>query len=106
CHALVPPQACRHGHGPTHLPLHRRVSRRPAVGEGRDGRRQRVPFHAPGHPAVTSGSAQPLVYVVDDDQEFRDSAKWLLEAAGFRVSMYATAEHFLATWDPASAACV
>src|SRR5262245_20987167 len=47
----------------------------------------------------------PLVYVVDDDEAFRDSLRWLLESAGYRVAMYATAEHFLATCDPAAAAC-
>jgi FixJ family two-component response regulator len=48
----------------------------------------------------------PLIYVVDDDQAFRDSLRWLLESAGFRVTMYATAEHFLATFRPEAGACV
>jgi FixJ family two-component response regulator len=47
-----------------------------------------------------------MVYVVDDDQAFRDSLRWLLEAAGYRVAEYATAEHFLATYDPTAGACV
>jgi len=48
----------------------------------------------------------PLIYVVDDDEAFRDSLRWLLESAGYRVAMYATAEHFLGTCDPAGGACV
>ena len=47
-----------------------------------------------------------LVYVVDDDEAFRDSTRRLLEAAGYRAAMYATAEHFLATCDPPAAACI
>jgi len=50
-------------------------------------------------------AATPLVYVVDDDEAFRDAMRWLLESAGYRVAAYATAEHFLATCDPAAAAC-
>ena len=43
-----------------------------------------------------SGAApQPLVYVVDDDAAMRDSLRWLLESAGYRVETYASAEHFL-----------
>ena len=49
--------------------------------------------------------AGPLVYVVDDDEAFRDSLRWLLGSAGYQVAMYATAEHFLGTCDPAAAAC-
>lgn len=48
----------------------------------------------------------PLIYVVDDDEAFRDSLRWLLESAGYRVAMYATAEHFLATYRPEAGACV
>jgi FixJ family two-component response regulator len=55
---------------------------------------------------MSAAAADPLVYVVDDDQAFRDSLRWLLEAAGYRVAEYATAEHFLATYDPAAGACV
>lgn len=41
------------------------------------------------------------VYIVDDDEAIRDSLRWLLEAKGFLVETYASAEQFLATyrWD-------
>jgi FixJ family two-component response regulator len=45
------------------------------------------------------------VYVVDDDQAFRDSMRWLLESAGYRVALYATADHFLATCVPEPGSC-
>lgn len=38
------------------------------------------------------------VYVVDDDQDFRDSLIWLLEGAGYGVKDYASAEDFLADY--------
>jgi two-component system response regulator TtrR len=48
----------------------------------------------------------PLVYVVDDDEALRDSLRWLLESAGYRVVTYATAECFLLESEPAAAACL
>lgn len=41
------------------------------------------------------------VYIVDDDEAIRDSLRWLLEAKGFLVETYASAEQFLAAyrWD-------
>jgi two-component system response regulator TtrR len=42
------------------------------------------------------GSLQPWVFVVDDDEAVRDSLRWLLEANGFRVQAYDSAESFLA----------
>lgn len=47
----------------------------------------------------------PLIYVVEDDEASRDSLRYLLESAGYRVKEYATAEHFLATYQPNLAAC-
>jgi two-component system, LuxR family, response regulator FixJ len=35
------------------------------------------------------------VFVVDDDRDFRDSMRWLLESAGYRVQVYAGGEEFL-----------
>ncbi|MFT3804214.1 MAG: response regulator transcription factor [Burkholderiaceae bacterium] len=37
-----------------------------------------------------------IVYIVDDDEAVRDSLRWLLEANGFRVQVYQSAEEFLA----------
>src|SRR5690606_10691864 len=41
------------------------------------------------------------VYIVDDDEAVRDSLRWLLEANGYRVRDYASAEAFLEAYDPA-----
>jgi FixJ family two-component response regulator len=46
------------------------------------------------------------VYVVDDDEAMRDSLRWLLESAGYRVSSYSSAERFLAGFRPDRAACL
>ncbi|MBI2959161.1 MAG: response regulator transcription factor [Betaproteobacteria bacterium] len=50
--------------------------------------------------------AEPLVSVVDDDEALRDSLRWLLESAGHKVAGYASAEQFLAAYDPAQAGCL
>ena len=39
------------------------------------------------------------VYIVDDDEAVRDSLRWLLEANGYRVRAYASAESFLNEYD-------
>lgn len=39
------------------------------------------------------------VYIVDDDEAVRDSLRWLLEANGYRVRAYASAESFLLQYD-------
>jgi FixJ family two-component response regulator len=48
----------------------------------------------------------PLIYVVDDDEAFRNSLGWMLRAAGYRVTEWAMAEHFLAAHEPRAAACL
>ena len=48
----------------------------------------------------------PLVYVVDDDEPFRDSLRWLLMSAGYRALTYSTAERFLHEYEPGAAACL
>jgi RNA polymerase sigma factor (sigma-70 family) len=47
-----------------------------------------------------------IVYVVDDDDAMRDSLRWLLESAGFRVSSYCSAERFLSAYKPDCASCL
>lgn len=42
------------------------------------------------------------VFIVDDDEAVRDSLRWLLEANGYRVRAFESAEAFLAAYDPAS----
>ena len=31
------------------------------------------------------------IYIVDDDEAFRDSLRWLLESNGFQVELFASA---------------
>ena len=50
--------------------------------------------------------AEPVIHVVDDDEALRDSLRWLLESAGYSVATYASAECFLANYDPARAGCL
>ncbi|HTK01376.1 MAG TPA: response regulator transcription factor [Bordetella sp.] len=40
------------------------------------------------------------VFIVDDDEAVRDSLRWLLEANGYRVRAYASAESFLEDYEP------
>ncbi|HVC61542.1 MAG TPA: response regulator [Acetobacteraceae bacterium] len=47
-----------------------------------------------------------LVGVVDDDAAVRDSLRFLLEAAGFLVVTFPSAEHFLAAADPDGIGCL
>jgi RNA polymerase sigma factor (sigma-70 family) len=47
-----------------------------------------------------------LIYVVDDDDAFRDSLRWLLESAGYRVAVFPSAERFLASYRPGRNACL
>ena len=46
------------------------------------------------------------VYVVDDDDAMRDSLRWLLESAGYRVASYTNAERFLAAYRPGHSTCL
>ena len=45
-------------------------------------------------------SATNTVFIVDDDEAVRDSLRWLLEANGYRVKSFGSAEEFLAAYDP------
>ena len=50
-----------------------------------------------------------VIYVVDDDEDARESLVWLLESSGFRVSPHENAERFLLAMqnaDPAMPACL
>lgn len=63
-------------------------------------------FAAGTPPAVSPTDRAPLLYVVDDDEAVRDSLRWLLESAGYRVVTYSTAERFLLEYEPGAAACL
>ena len=53
-----------------------------------------------------SVEADGTVFIVDDDDAFRDSLCWLLESAGHRVVAYAAAENFLTAYEPDQAGCL
>jgi len=53
-----------------------------------------------------SAAAPRLVYVVDDDDAFRDSLRWLLESAGYRTALFPSAERFLESYRAGSGACL
>ena len=55
---------------------------------------------------MITGIQARAVYVVDDDDAMRDSLRWLLESAGYRVSSYSTAERFLAGFRRDHASCL
>jgi two-component system response regulator FixJ len=46
------------------------------------------------------------VYVVDDDAAMRDSLCWLLSSVSLRAKAYASADEFLADWDPNAPGCL
>lgn len=51
-------------------------------------------------------SATPIVYVVDDDADVRDSIQWLLESVGLTVVTCADAQQFLDTYEPGKSGCL
>jgi FixJ family two-component response regulator len=55
---------------------------------------------------MTTGAQSSTVYVVDDDEAMRDSLRWLLESAGYRVSSYSSAERFLTAFRRDHATCL
>ena len=50
--------------------------------------------------------SEPTVFVVDDDEDVRESLSLLIEMVGLKVQMYGSAQHFLADYDPAQAGCL
>jgi FixJ family two-component response regulator len=55
---------------------------------------------------MSQATTSRLVYVVDDDDAFRDSLRWLLESAGYRVALFASAERFLASYRAGDGVCL
>jgi len=47
-----------------------------------------------------------IVHIVDDDEALRDSLVWMLEANGYHVVAYESAESFLAACDPDMTGCI
>ncbi|HXZ07196.1 MAG TPA: oxygen response regulator transcription factor FixJ [Paraburkholderia sp.] len=48
----------------------------------------------------TPVTTQETVFVVDDDEAVRDSLRWLLEANGYRVQCFSSAEQFIDAYQP------
>jgi FixJ family two-component response regulator len=55
---------------------------------------------------MTGQTSGRTIYVVDDDDAMRDSMRWLLGSAGYRVLSYSSAERFLAAFRPGEAICL
>lgn len=51
-------------------------------------------------------SPEPLVYIVDDDQELCASLSWLLESVNVRSRIFNDVGSFLADYDPGVPACL
>ncbi|GAB3628258.1 NarL family response regulator [Pandoraea terrae] len=49
---------------------------------------------------------QETVFVVDDDEAVRDSLRWLLEANGYHVRGFESAEQFLSHYDRRQVGCL
>jgi FixJ family two-component response regulator len=49
---------------------------------------------------------QPLVYIVDDDPDMRDSLHWLMKTVGIRALTFASAAEFLRDFTPNGPGCV
>ncbi len=45
-------------------------------------------------------NSSSIVYIVDDDEAVRDSLRWLLEANGYQVVAFDSAEKFLENYNP------
>lgn len=48
---------------------------------------------------MSSTQVPCTIFIVDDDEAVRDSLRWLLEANGYRVQCFASAEEFLSSYD-------
>lgn len=51
-------------------------------------------------------SATPNVYIVDDNEDWRDSLQWLFESVGIGARTYAGAREFLEAYDPTDYGCL
>lgn len=50
--------------------------------------------------------ADPIVYIVDDDEAMRNSLVWLLEPLGYKVLPFPSAREFLAAFNDRDTACL
>ena len=49
---------------------------------------------------------KPTVFVVDDDQEVRESIRWLIESVDLAVETFGSGQEFLDAYDPDKPGCV
>jgi FixJ family two-component response regulator len=49
---------------------------------------------------------QPVVYIVDDDPDMRDSLRWLMKTVGIRAQTFASAAEFLRDFTPTGPGCL
>ncbi len=79
-------------HGAVHQPLDRRAARGTTVGHVECRPRR----HLPPRPAGDAVNPdEPIVFIVDDDQDVRDSLRRLLTSVGLAVEVFDTAQAFL-----------
>src|SRR5690606_16921250 len=83
------------GHRPGDLPLDHRIPRGAAVLRAARGRWQRVRLHPAARRRKGASMTVTRVYLVDDNDGFRDSTAWLLETAGYEVEAFASGAAFL-----------
>jgi two-component system response regulator FixJ len=60
----------------------------------------------PAHYRQVVMSPEPLISIVDDDEEVRDAVQTLLESAGHRTVAFASAEQFLASPAVSATGCL
>jgi two-component system response regulator FixJ len=53
-----------------------------------------------------SENVEPVVFVVDDDQDVRNALRWLIESVHLKVATYESAETFLKVYDPSQPGCL
>jgi FixJ family two-component response regulator len=51
-------------------------------------------------------NTEPIIFVIDDDDAFRESLRRLLASAGFKVEAFSTAQAFLAAQRPDAPSCL
>ena len=64
------------------------------------------PRAAPPTGEVGAGGPKPIIFVIDDNPQVREGLRSVLEEDGRTVQDYATAEAFLASYDPSREGCL
>jgi two-component system response regulator DctR len=56
--------------------------------------------------SVIEETAEPTVFIIDDDEAFRDSVKELVSSIGLAAAVFPSALEFLEAYDPARPGCL